>query len=756
MATATTAGSLVGTNPDLATWDPTGLEWSGSGVQLVNGASISTSTGDISVTGTGGLAGAGATAGKGFWGAGIEVRGGTAVSTVSGTIHLTGTAPGDVTRPMGRNTWGVHIEEAAAITSTGATGGSISITGIGTFASGMFDSAGALGAPAVVADASGVELHAGGVVSTVGGDITIDGTTARVPANTFGRFGVAIGEATDAGVFSGVASQSGKITITGSVPTAQAGFAGATGLSDGVLLYQGGYVQTASGAIAITGHAGEGTGGGMVGVELFDDATVPEAQHSQVLSTSGTVSIVGTGGASSGAGGRNVGVAIGQGSFVATIGTGSVDIRGTGGAGADGENHGVWVHDGSTVVTVGNNAGVAISGTGGTGSASDGINIDGGSSPSEVSASGNLALNGTAGSAGASLGVRQGDAVIDAGGALSVVAAGGIDLSRGPRMGRLSLVNSVSGDIVLSVRSLPGDPVVVVDALTNPVGMIELGSQNPAISTVRFGIGNQTIAAGNGLAVTDAAVQLSNVTLSGALSNAGTIDLTSGVNTGPLTQTASGTLTVHGDALAGVGVLSVAGAVDNAGALVLEAVGSQWGSLVVNGGVLSNSGVIRSIAQTGATGTNSLQADLLNTGLLDVQRSLNLTGTQPHGNAGAITLAAGATLGIGSDYVNTGAIQGAGTVALAGFTLTNAGTLRPGPSSGTLTVQGNLALTSSSRIEIEIEGVGAGQHDVVNVTRDRFTRRGVGRAVPGRLPRRSRRHVPDRECGQPSPALSRP
>ena len=48
--------------------------------------------------------------------------------------------------------------------------------------------------------------------------------------------------------------------------------------------------------------------------------------------------------------------------------------------------------------------------------------------------------------------------------------------------------------------------------------------------------------------------------------------------------------------------------------------------------------------------------------------------------------------------------------------MTNAGTLRPGASPGTLTIAGNLTLTPTSLLDIEIEGTGADQHDLIHVT----------------------------------------
>jgi autotransporter-associated beta strand protein len=84
---------------------------------------------------------------------------------------------------------------------------------------------------------------------------------------------------------------------------------------------------------------------------------------------------------------------------------------------------------------------------------------------------------------------------------------------------------------------------------------------------------------------------------------------------------------------------------------------------------------------------------------------------------GNVNIAAGATFrGSPGTYNNAGVIAGNGTLDVAATNFTNSGTLRPGGAGaiGTLTVQGNAVLNGT--LDIEAQGAGAGNHDVLAVT----------------------------------------
>ena len=127
---------------------------------------------------------------------------------------------------------------------------------------------------------------------------------------------------------------------------------------------------------------------------------------------------------------------------------------------------------------------------------------------------------------------------------------------------------------------------------------------------------------------------------------------------------------------------------------------------VINGdGSIDNQGTVRKSA---GTDSSSIFTHFSNSGTVDVQSgTLSFRGLAANfTNNGILHTDAGAVL-LASSIENTsnGIISGTGTVALNGGTLTNAGQINPGNSPGTLTVDGNLVLTSTSNLNIEIAGL---------------------------------------------------
>jgi len=138
-----------------------------------------------------------------------------------------------------------------------------------------------------------------------------------------------------------------------------------------------------------------------------------------------------------------------------------------------------------------------------------------------------------------------------------------------------------------------------------------------------------------------------------------------------------------------------------------------WSS--TGGNTLANAGTITK----SSAGTQSLDVlgTVLNTGTMNVQGgTLVVIGMSD--NQGNINLSPGTTFQKTGAFTNSGTIQGTGTVVVGvGNTLTNNGTIRPGTSPGLLTVTGNLALGSSSVLDIEINGTTRGtQYDAIDVS----------------------------------------
>lgn len=114
------------------------------------------------------------------------------------------------------------------------------------------------------------------------------------------------------------------------------------------------------------------------------------------------------------------------------------------------------------------------------------------------------------------------------------------------------------------------------------------------------------------------------------------------------------------------------------------------------------------------TGTYHVLVPFFNTGRVEVvQGALNIP---TFSNGGTTYVAPGTTFQAGSSFVNTGLIQGGGTVIGPAAGLTNAGTIAPGSSPGHLTIDGDLIMASDGTVSIELGGVA--DFDLLTVTGD--------------------------------------
>ncbi|WP_157152685.1 DUF4347 domain-containing protein, partial [Cellvibrio sp. BR] len=242
-----------------------------------------------------------------------------------------------------------------------------------------------------------------------------------------------------------------------------------------------------------------------------------------------------------------------------------------------------------------------------------------------------------------------------------------------------------------------------------------------AASDSNLGSGGVTLAAGTTLAVTgattiDNAVTLSgavtvntsaDATLSGNIGGAGSLAKT-GANTLTLsgtnsyagsTNVSAGTLSVAGDGNLGSGTvtlatgstLAVTGAttIDNAISLAGNATVQTTNAATLSGPISGAGGLIKAGASTlNLSGTDSYTgATSVNAGSLLVNGALSATS--------ATAVASGATLG------------GSGSIS-SNITVNSGGTLSPGNSPGTLTVNGNLTMAPGSILAVEINGTAAG------------------------------------------------
>ncbi|HEX7878770.1 MAG TPA: kelch repeat-containing protein [Candidatus Eisenbacteria bacterium] len=315
------------------------------------------------------------------------------------------------------------------------------------------------------------------------------------------------------------------------------------------------------------------------------------------------------------------------------------------------------------------------------------------------------------------------------------------------------LPTGVPGPSDVAIINLSGNYTVSVNSNAS-VGAVGLSG---GTGSRRLTVNSATLTTGTGIAVGTAHVLNLN---SGTISGAGTLDLqgsltssgTSHLNSPVMTHAATA-ITISGTSL------EVAGGFELHGNLETNPLSS--GRLIVGSGVLTNSGTLDiengdvtgnvtngagntisllnstmqgSVVNLGTLsiqGTSSLLAFLDNEGLVTIQNGVLLasgdTGHQNYGtirvqggtftvtqtpagyfsNQGTLEVFPGAGVAItGGAFRNqpTGILSGGGTCDMSGTSFLNDGTIKPGASPGTLTVNGDVILGSTSVVEMEIGG----------------------------------------------------
>ena len=212
--------------------------------------------------------------------------------------------------------------------------------------------------------------------------------------------------------------------------------------------------------------------------------------------------------------------------------------------------------------------------------------------------------------------------------------------------------------------------------------------------------------------------QTGNGTYAGIVSGAGDVTksgaatLTIGSN-----NTYTGTTTVNAGTLA----LGAGGSIASSRQLNLAAAGTTFDISAANAQIQTLAGVAGSQIALGsrtltiANGSTTYAGSIGGTGGLTLQAgSFGLSGTNTYSGATTVnggTLSVNGAIASSATTVNAAGTLG-GTGTLGNVTI-NGGTLAPGNSIGTLTVQGNLVFTSASTYMVEIDPNGA---DRTNVT----------------------------------------
>lgn len=172
--------------------------------------------------------------------------------------------------------------------------------------------------------------------------------------------------------------------------------------------------------------------------------------------------------------------------------------------------------------------------------------------------------------------------------------------------------------------------------------------------------------------------------------------------------------TVHGGGPFPLIRLNVAGTLNNSGVIESRPFeGANRGLRNISANIVHNSGsIIQNDSETldfgrsAAEYTNSGNIDVLNSGSV---RFLNMASFS---NSGEINIGAGSTVSLtGGSFVNevNGTINGEGTLNSTALTFTDHGTLAPGASPGTLTMNvNNYVQTNTGVFDLEIGGLAAG------------------------------------------------
>jgi hypothetical protein len=542
---------------------------------------------------------------------------------------------------------------------------------------------------------------------TIGGQVVLDAAANRVENRGTLTGAVLLGAGNDTFVQHGGATLSGVVSggAGSDLFVMAADAAGALSASQLILFERA--MQTGTGTIAWSGNFALPT------VELEGGTLAVLA--GQTLSTTGPVTITG---ADAGVTVRNAGtiagaVLLGAGSDRYVEGPVSSAALVDGGAGID--TYGVLLAgDRSGIAARTGFERLAVEGTG-----TLTLTLDQDFAAVELAATGfTAALNGHAisridGSAGAEQVVLDGDTALVALGAggdmlsLGATALAG-DYSGGMGADTLRLVNAapvslsgratgfetlalnsgalaVSGTLGTAGETLTfagGAQTLTLAAGGTLVGMVDMGDGDDRFRLDRGGMLTGTVSGGGGTNVAELAVT-DGLTLTGSLRDFAQV-----------ATTGSGTLTIgRGTALATPQLLLGAGT----GRLVIDGtfaggISSQGGRPVV---AVTGGSAAAPVAFTNLTGIAELQlaggwSTLAGRATLD---RLAMSGGRFVGLAGSTLSATQIAVGTGATFGSAGTVNG---------TLTVAGTLSPGASPGTMVVNGNVALASSSTSVFEI------------------------------------------------------
>ncbi|MBL8705667.1 MAG: PEP-CTERM sorting domain-containing protein [Rhodospirillales bacterium] len=309
-----------------------------------------------------------------------------------------------------------------------------------------------------------------------------------------------------------------------------------------------------------------------------------------------------------------------------------------------------------------------------------------------------------------------GDTSVCPDGVLNVCIIG----SGGTRTGTAGGANVFTGGVLLGLGAGgngtlnvgPGASVSVNTDPLHPGSVVAVGTESGAVGTLNV----------NGGTVTAPFVVVTNPNFS---NTTGTMNVTNGGTVNVTNNSGVGGVPAFGVARSAGSQASVT--IDGAGSTVNVTQGNVsqgrdgTGTVALtNGGAMNVNGryFMGAVLPTGsATTTMGSGTSIAVTG--DTLVGIGLNGSSlpdpaaSHGTAN-LTVGAGATFtATGGMYIGAGGTVGGGGT-IEGNVFNYGGTLLPGQSPGTLTIDGNLTM-EGGLIRIEIAGTGLGQYDVLNV-----------------------------------------
>ncbi len=517
------------------------------------------------------------------------------------------------------------------------------------------------------------------VLRTVNGNLTLEANQQATP--------------TSGSNFAGIDASAATVLIesTGTGSVTVKGKGGTTSLSNyGVFIAAGSILRGGTtNTITVNGTGGASTGNNNYGV-CVDGAS------STITSAGGNVSITGMGGGS-GTSSNNNGIYVLAAGTITATGTATVTVNGTGGISSGTSNNGVYVNQTNSTITSGGGNVIVTGQGGGSGASSDNYGIFVSTAAKITAAgSGTVVVNGTGGSAtGASnRGVvvfNTGATITSAGGNVSITGIGG---------------GSVTSSINYGVYVVSGGTITAGSSGTVTVN----GTGGTSTGNTNYGV----YVNGTSSTITSAG---GNVNVAGLGGGSGTSNSNYGIfvqSDGKITAAGTGTVTVNGTGGPPTGInnfgVRVAGAnaAITSGGGYVNVTGLGGGSGTSNGNLGIHVYLAGSIT-AGGTGTVTVN------GTGGPSTGLNNYGVQVYGTNSVITSAGGnvsvtgmggGSLSSSDNYgvlVNTAGnitAGGTGTVNVNGTGgnttgATNIGVMVSGTSSAITSTAGNVSVTGN-------------------------------------------------------------